>query len=232
LTVFERTKVACNICHDRKSKCDGDEPCGSCRKRGFECQYTIHHASSTANPKAYSAEDEASDTEMAALSSLDPIQTLIPKEASAMDKSPKFPYTFRSTSSSMIDWARTVIRADSGDQSKDDIWLDPEGYLDIYYEYFHHRWPIIHRQSLKDEDDPHIVVTAMKMIGAWIEGRLSARNYAEKVHGDMLETLTYRLVCLTTRLFLIFKIKLMEAISWLSSISTHHSGSLGPYCLA
>lgn len=35
-----RTKVACDYCRKRKSKCNGEQPCSKCIDRGRECAYT------------------------------------------------------------------------------------------------------------------------------------------------------------------------------------------------
>lgn len=55
-------------------------------------------------------------------------------------------------------------------------------YLDSYYAHFHHRWTIIHTPSMDMKHHPSLVLSCMKMIGAWISGTQDAKWLAVAMH--------------------------------------------------
>ncbi|KAG4443101.1 hypothetical protein IFR05_001427 [Cadophora sp. M221] len=73
----------------------------------------------------------------------------------------------------LVDWSSAKILPDQPLIIPDKP-VDPTSaqYLDIYFTYFHHRWPIFHRPSFEDENENTLVVSSAKMIGAWHEALL------------------------------------------------------------
>jgi hypothetical protein len=108
--------------------------------------------------------------------------------------------------SGLLDWtAIRVIRVRSdperqGSSDAEDAESDGDAdpfsalYLDLYYSYFHHRWPILHRASFDQEKCRPDVVSSMKMIGAWLTGRPESRKYAVDIHDGLVARLLTRLV--------------------------------------
>jgi hypothetical protein len=104
---------------------------------------------------------------------------------------------------SLIDWSAVKIRADVSirDGSRMDA-ADSEAqpdetskrYLELYYAYFHHRWPIIHRPSLEEETSGGILLSSMTMIGAWLEGSPVAKRSALDWHERLVRESLSQLV--------------------------------------
>ena len=103
----------------------------------------------------------------------------------------------------LVDWSAVKIRDDST-ASNASLVLDPdlanqpdpasETYLELYYAHFHHRWPIIHRPSLEEENSTGIVCSSMTMIGAWLDGSLEAKKRAIDSHERLIADITSQLV--------------------------------------
>lgn len=55
-------------------------------------------------------------------------------------------------------------------------------YLEHFYAYFHHRWTIIHSPSLELKSHFSLLLSCMKMIGAWISGAQDAKWLAVAMH--------------------------------------------------
>jgi hypothetical protein len=55
-------------------------------------------------------------------------------------------------------------------------------YLDFYYAHFHHRWTIIHPPSAETKPHASLILSCMKMIGAWISGTQDAKWLAVAMH--------------------------------------------------
>jgi hypothetical protein len=112
----------------------------------------------------------------------------------------------RPKTNGLLDWtAIRVIRVRSdperqGSSDAEDAESDGDAdpfsalYLDLYYSYFHHRWPILHRASFDQEKCRPDVVSSMKMIGAWLTGRPESRKYAVDIHDGLVARLLPRLV--------------------------------------
>jgi hypothetical protein len=112
----------------------------------------------------------------------------------------------RPKTNGLLDWtAIRVIRVRSDperqgssdvEDAESDSAADPFSalYLDLYYSYFHHRWPILHRASFDQEKCRPDVVLSKKMIGAWLTGRPEPRKYAINIHDGLVARLLPRLV--------------------------------------
>ena len=91
--------------------------------------------------------------------------------------------------------ATTIPEVPSG-TCHDKSQKDTEVYLRIYYDQFHHRWPIIHRpsQEEKEENETDLSELATRMIGAWFLGTSEAVQSAIKTHGVLVDEIMSRLV--------------------------------------
>jgi hypothetical protein len=67
-------------------------------------------------------------------------------------------------------------------------------YLGFYSTYFHHRWTIVHVPSVDVEHHPSVVVSSMRMIGAWISGTQDAKWLAIAMHERLMAHLVPQLV--------------------------------------
>ncbi|KAF7853305.1 uncharacterized protein EAF02_011959 [Botrytis sinoallii] len=63
-----------------------------------------------------------------------------------------------------------------------------ERYRYLYFANFHDRWPIIHSPTYEDEEEaPELLLPSILMIGGWIDGTPSSRDWALKVHHNLVE---------------------------------------------
>ncbi|KAL2062760.1 hypothetical protein VTL71DRAFT_5832 [Oculimacula yallundae] len=79
----------------------------------------------------------------------------------------------------LVDWSEAKVLPDESPAFTEKP-IDPTStkYLDTYFKYFHHRWPIIHRPSFEGEGKNTIVMSSIKMVGAWLEGSSDSRRFA------------------------------------------------------
>ncbi|KAF7909500.1 uncharacterized protein EAF01_003218 [Botrytis porri] len=69
-----------------------------------------------------------------------------------------------------------------------------ERYCSLYFANFHDRWPIVHSPTYEDDEEaPEILLPSMLMIGGWIDGTPSSRDWALKVHHHVVEHVIPRL---------------------------------------
>ncbi|KAF7915487.1 uncharacterized protein EAE98_011090 [Botrytis deweyae] len=69
-----------------------------------------------------------------------------------------------------------------------------ERYRYLYFANFHDRWPIIHSPTYEDEEEaPELLLPSILMIGGWIDGTPSSRDWALKVHHNLVEHVIPRL---------------------------------------
>lgn len=61
-----------------------------------------------------------------------------------------------------------------------------QDYIDIYFLYFHHAWPFLHRGSFDISKEPCILLQSMMMIGLWIKGEDETRKKAMTFHRKLL----------------------------------------------
>ncbi|TGO28293.1 hypothetical protein BPAE_0029g00210 [Botrytis paeoniae] len=69
-----------------------------------------------------------------------------------------------------------------------------EKYRSLYFADFHDRWPIIHSPTYEDDEEAsELLRPSILMIGGWIDGTPSSRDWALKVHHNLVEHVTPRL---------------------------------------
>ena len=61
-----------------------------------------------------------------------------------------------------------------------------QNYLKIYYAHFHHRWTIVHSPSLELKSHVSLVLSSMKMMGAWLSGTQEAKWLATAMHERLI----------------------------------------------
>lgn len=79
-----------------------------------------------------------------------------------------------------------------------------EKYLEVYFDQFHHRWPIPHRPSTEEEvNETDLCGFSMRMIGAWLLGNDESVQFAEQTHTVLVNHIMSQLVgsILSERLF-------------------------------
>ena len=67
-------------------------------------------------------------------------------------------------------------------------------YLDLYFMYFHHRWPIFHSVTCDEESTASVLWSSLIMIGAWLDGTKGSRELAMNIHGSLVGFIFPRLV--------------------------------------
>ncbi|KAF7955736.1 hypothetical protein EAE96_004660 [Botrytis aclada] len=69
-----------------------------------------------------------------------------------------------------------------------------EKYRSLYFANFHDCWPIIHSPTYEDEEEaPELLRPSILMIGGWIDGTPSSRDWALRVHHHLVEQVLPRL---------------------------------------
>ncbi|TVY29108.1 hypothetical protein LHYA1_G002464 [Lachnellula hyalina] len=71
-----------------------------------------------------------------------------------------------------------------------------DSYEKLYFDHFHHRWPIIHRPSYEDQNPSHLL-SALRlstlMIGGWFSGTIEGMKYALEVHDYLMLNISTKL---------------------------------------
>jgi hypothetical protein len=60
-----------------------------------------------------------------------------------------------------------------------------DAYLDAYFERVHHHWPILHRVTAPEFPDFPTLLSAVRMVGAWVLGSPESRQYAVDTHEQL-----------------------------------------------
>jgi hypothetical protein len=68
-------------------------------------------------------------------------------------------------------------------------------HYELYLDYFHHRWPIIHVPSFEKGYDPYILSAAVDMIGSWLQGSCESKMVALTLHDRLTNHIFQRMVC-------------------------------------
>ncbi|PVH76532.1 hypothetical protein DL98DRAFT_425363 [Cadophora sp. DSE1049] len=204
-----RSKRACLACRAGKIKCDGNETCSTCVKKGIECKYRLEdQATDETNEQRQHDTPESRQTESMEMDG-DSIMA-IDGAAVLPSTTTQLPQTTEDRKVSevfklhgptgLVDWSSVKVLPDQ--TSKDVDKADPTSaeYLDIYFTYFHHRWPIFHRPSFEAEGGNTLVVSSAKMIGAWLLGSFESKAFAITCkHEALVEQLLPRLCKITSQ---------------------------------
>ncbi|KAL2864395.1 Zn(II)2Cys6 transcription factor [Aspergillus lucknowensis] len=170
-----RAARACDRCHASKTRCDGQEPCRVCSRRGLRC--TFNRRRKAAEPPSTTA-SEARDEPRAVLTNVnEDLQSLLLQHESYLREN-----RLR---------AQTERNGEQGQQGQ----LDIDHYVEIYFAHFHSQWPIVHRPSFNYGKDtqPHVLTLSLVMIGLWVTGETAARSRAENMHDKLVTLLENRM---------------------------------------
>lgn len=182
-----RSKRACLACRAGKIKCDGNEICSTCVKKGIECRYHVEDQSTeeaneqqqhnTSNPR----QTESMEMDGGSIMAIDsaevqpPMTTQVPQ----INEGRKVPEGFKLHGpTGLVDWSTVKVLPDQESNGTGKPDATSAEYLDIYFTYFHHRWPIVHRPSFEAEGENTLVVSSAKMIGAWLLGSFESKAFA------------------------------------------------------
>jgi hypothetical protein len=104
----------------------------------------------------------------------------------------------------LIDWAKIQIRPDPRVTTvptigvgihRDESEKYLEVYADVYFEQFHHHWPILHRPSQEEEvAESDLCELSVKVVGAWVLGTSKAVQFALETHTVLVNHIMTRLV--------------------------------------
>ncbi|KAI9649185.1 hypothetical protein NHQ30_001753 [Ciborinia camelliae] len=144
------------------------------------------------------------------IEALNPVQTSNRIETSNPDQPFNVFRTPNPSSLGLVDWSNLRIQQDTPQaQEEPKNTLLPVSKLDhlcsltkqtvdryraLYFTHFHDRWPIIHSPSYEgDEEAPELLLPSILMIGGWIDGTVSSRDWALEVHHNLVEHILPRL---------------------------------------
>lgn len=186
LKTSSRSKRACLACHAAKTKCDGEDRCQPCLKKGIECQYRVPDEPSPENGQGNTHVVDDSKLKNLTLNadggvggdiSSPPVKPLLAAgdgRRIAISPSPH------------IDW--TDVRLQMDVIPKPNLARNP-AYMDTYFTHFHHRFPVIHRPSYEDHGKASVqplLLSSIDMIGAWLYGTVESKDFAVVVHHKMV----------------------------------------------
>jgi Fungal Zn(2)-Cys(6) binuclear cluster domain len=164
-----RSKRACAACHASKTKCDGNETCSRCTKKGIECVYEKQYPGPQAGPMSDAQglgqdrrhPDHPSLPEQTEILNgemyrpLPPDQNASPRRIIPRVSLRPVVEPSNGQSQDRIEWilATRIERDTPASQPVSRIIDDnpyplPDAlakqYTELYLTHFHHRWPIIH----------------------------------------------------------------------------------------
>jgi hypothetical protein len=74
-----------------------------------------------------------------------------------------------------------------------------EGYLELYFAHFHHRWAIIHRPAHHDGNNKLTYKFCMLMIGGWLSGTGEGKGYAVAMYDYLIPHISNTLVSIRSK---------------------------------
>ncbi|TVY45971.1 hypothetical protein LSUB1_G000223 [Lachnellula subtilissima] len=200
-----RAKRTCFTCRVSKLKCDKNDPCFSCVKKGVQCKFqhdgdnhrpSRDASSSTAPGTSQSLNHNLSTATAAKYYASNVVDDTITQQTSLKDL-----YTRHSEDKprGLIDWTLVEIQPDPhvpahALKEVNSLQKDAQKYREIYFKQFHHRWPIEHRVSREyDGKDTDLCELSIRMIGAWLHGTSESVDFAVETHNELMDELMTRL---------------------------------------
>lgn len=193
-----RSKKACSACHTSKTKCDGNSRCARCTRKDIECVYEQQEGE---QPPAPQPNESVVSRDLDSLKRSPPIP-LEPPSANLATQQALDPLK-ESPGQMGVQWVlssrveNTIpckLLQDDGPSLITESAL--AGYMELYFKYFHHRWPIIHAPTY-ESDGTTILTSSMWMMGAWLYGSAESQEIAVVKHKDIMSQISSRLVCLS-----------------------------------
>lgn len=174
-------------------KCDGNDNCSKCVKKGIECKYGQEESQRAESPDQSeshtnepSSVEESSDSKTATDQNHAVSRLTVP----ALSKT------------GVLDWTTIQIRPDPQAENPTEVGIDraeSQKYLDVYFARFHDRWPIVHRPSFGDEEvHTDLCELSMRVIGGWLLGTTESIQFAVETHAILVDHIMSQLVCQRT----------------------------------
>ncbi|KAA8567683.1 hypothetical protein EYC84_008156 [Monilinia fructicola] len=141
-------------------------------------------------------------------------------QGSSMESTPDFDYSpstgnsislgLRNLPKGLVDWSNLRIQQDTP-QTRDApqnllVSTSKPGYLssltketvekyrNLYFSQFHDRWPIVHSPSYdENEEASELLLPSILMIGGWVDGTTTSKEWALEVHHNLVEHILPRL---------------------------------------
>lgn len=161
-----RIDKACNQCRKRRSKCNGQSPCGVCSVQGTECSFyqsQQHRVSPKGQLRGQSI--EASD--------------------SMSNEESDYSY-------SMALVLTSIVRSDSLDRSSNNF----APCIESYFEKFHPEWPFLHRATFQIDQEPALLQQSIVMIGLLMMNDSEAHKQAARLHSKLITSINQQRVSL------------------------------------
>ena len=216
-------KRACETCRKGKTKCDGEEKCQVCVRKGVECVYTDEKEAENASemnskvswPSAASTKPPAGNNSSSYDIPGNPARIAIPADSYNILQPGPLPGLFQTQTTEVqppplppplpptlkpIDWASLLIQKDDNAGVKIpelEVTLDSSEKdlcIQAYFQHFHHHWALVHRMMAIDSPDYDIVLQAVRMNGAWTTGTEEGQHFAREIHENLMPDLVTRLV--------------------------------------
>ncbi|KAL2208045.1 hypothetical protein CC79DRAFT_1397497, partial [Sarocladium strictum] len=173
LLLRSKVRQACELCQARKTRCDGNRPCQSCKLLDHSCQYNRDYDSKAS---------KISPTPMK-----DDVGLVSPSLVSA-------------SSSASGEASFTILPMPSVHQPQlhlpSPLLLDKElvkTYISYYFVFVHPSWPIIHRPSFDEASEDESLLQTMAMMGAWESSNLQLQQLSLMVQPKLLESICQRI---------------------------------------
>ncbi|KAL5337511.1 hypothetical protein BJX70DRAFT_409198 [Aspergillus crustosus] len=173
-----RTTKACDQCHASKTRCNGQDPCNACSRRGVACQF--NRESKRAAGRNPDSTVSGSDTGDSQLPRSDTMQDLILLHENKLREQGLL-------------GAPDLVQATTKPTEPGGSDIDTDHYVDVYFDHFHYQWPMLHAHSFTLSKEPQILFLAVVMIGLWVTGDKAPRARAVTMHEKLLTLIETRM---------------------------------------
>jgi uncharacterized C2H2 Zn-finger protein len=150
---YSRAIQACTYCRSRRSRCDGQSPCGVCFQRGIECSYTQNSRSQA----------------LVQSRSRNPRTSPIPSVEQ------DYPYSFRSPPAQT---GGLIQHSESIENSP----CRAAPFVQAYFDKFHPKWPFLHPATFDPDNEPPFLVQSVVMVGSWAMMEINTQQTAKDLH--------------------------------------------------
>lgn len=150
---YSRAIQACTYCRSRRSKCDGQSPCGACFQRGIQCSYTQ-------NSRGRALEQNRCQN-----GHTSPIPSVEPDCA----------YSFYYPATEPIG---PIQRSETIENSPCRI----APYVQAYFDKFHPKWPFLHPATFDPDHEPPFLAQSVVMMGSWAMVESNSQQTAKDLH--------------------------------------------------
>ena len=218
----KKVKRACETCRKGKTKCDGEEQCQVCIKKGLQCVYTddkhgdndteiVGHPSVEVVPSIPAFTQPPIVADLIIQGSLESShRKTIPADSYNILHPGPLPSLFKTLQPEVlsppvpqikpINWGSLTIQNDGNSEAEvpdTQMTLKNPGndpYLHAYFEHFHNHWPLVHRIMGTDYSDYSILLPSVRLNGAWAMGTEESCLFARTTHESLMSHILSELV--------------------------------------